>query len=321
MIQHPNPGQKTVTATQLNTAVPNKPPRRWRRRFLIAITLIVLLWLFSSWLVADQMTQRAGTIRPEPVPALNWGKFEPLQLKTNDGQELGGWYLPGQKDFPVVLLLHGNGGTRADCLAQAEWMAAAGYPVLLITLRAHGDSTGRRNDFGYSAQHDVVAAVDWLKHRGHDKPIVWGRSLGAAAALFASRELGHRVSGYVLECPYRDLKTAVRNRTRSHLPLPLSWVAYEGLALTAPLILGDVDRISPYYACDGIPGDVPVLLLAGGSDRKATPSESQALADRIGGKARVIVFDGAGHLEMRRTEPNRYREIGLQFLASRRAAE
>ena len=33
--------------------------------------------------------------------------------------------------------------------------------------------------------------------------------MGAAAAVFASGELARRVHGYVLECPYQDLKTAV----------------------------------------------------------------------------------------------------------------
>ena len=36
--------------------------------------------------------------------------------------------------------------------------------------------------------------------------IVDGNSMGAAAAVFAGRELAHRVRGYILESPYQDLK-------------------------------------------------------------------------------------------------------------------
>jgi len=32
----------------------------------------------------------------------------------------------------------------------------------MISLRAHGDSTGDFNDVGYSARHDVVVAVEFL---------------------------------------------------------------------------------------------------------------------------------------------------------------
>jgi pimeloyl-ACP methyl ester carboxylesterase len=279
------------------------------------------LWLFASWLVVDHMTQRSSIVRAEPLPEISWGRVQALRLKTVDERELGAWYFPGRNNLPAVLLLHGNGGNRGDCLEQAEWMAKEGYPLLLITLRAHGDSTGERNDFGLSAGKDVVAAITWLEQTGHVRPIVWGRSLGSAAALFAASELGNRVRGYVLECPYRDLRTAVHNRIDVRLPRPLSWMAYAGLSLTAPLVLGDIDRISPRDAARGVPKDVPVLLLAGGNDRLARPEEAAAIAGQIGPRAQVIVFDGAGHLGLDKTDPKRYREIGLRFLASREAAD
>ncbi len=85
-------------------------------------------------------------------------------------------------------------------------------------MRAHGDSSGEFNDIGYSARLDVVAAVEFLERRRPARPIlIHGTSLGAAAATFAAEELGHRVHGYVLECPYRDLRTAVWNRAEKAL--------------------------------------------------------------------------------------------------------
>jgi pimeloyl-ACP methyl ester carboxylesterase len=81
-------------------------------------------------------------------------------------------------------------------------------------------------------------------------------------------------------------------------------------------VLGDVDRISLIATARGIPNETPVLILAGGNDRRATPTEAIAIAERIGPNARVVIFDGAGHLELHRTDPNRYRELGLQFLAA-----
>jgi uncharacterized protein len=291
-------------------------PRRCRRRLLLVAVLGVALWLFASWLVADQMTRRGRVMRPEVTPAPGWGTLRDVRLRTADGQELGAWFVAGRADSPPVLLLHGNGGTRADCLDLAEWLVATGYPVLLVTLRSHGDSTGERNDFGYSARHDVIAAVAWLKQNCPGRPVVWGRSLGGAAALFAAGELGDRVGGYALECVYRDLRTAVRNRTRNNLFPPVDWVAYAGLSLTAPFVLDDVDRISPLDAAGAVPKTLPVLLLAGGRDRHATIAESVAIGVRIGPRAEVIVFDGAGHVGLYRTDSARYREVGLRFLAS-----
>jgi uncharacterized protein len=290
---------------------------RWRRRLLFYVGVGVPVWLLASLLVADQMTRRTMVMRLEPVPVVPWATFREHRLTTTDGQELGTWFVAGRADLPPVLLLHGNGGTRADCLDQAEWLVAAGYPVLLVTLRAHGDSTGDRNDLGYSARYDVVAAVDWLERNCPGRPVVWGRSLGAAAAIFAAGELGDRIGGLVLDCPFRDLRTAVRNRLDLRLPSPLAWIAYTGLSLTAPLILGDIDRISPLDAAGAISKSVPVLLLAGGSDQLATPAEAMAIGERIGARAEVVVFEGAGHVDLQRTDPTRYRKLGLCFLAGK----
>jgi alpha-beta hydrolase superfamily lysophospholipase len=276
--------------------------------------VLLLLWLVSSYLVVDQLTSRVTVIKTETAPQICWGRIESVRLHTDDQQEIGGWFIPGQPNRPTVLLLHGNGGSRGACLDLAEWMVEAGYSTLLITLRAHGDSTGDRNDLGYSARHDVIAAVKWLEANHPGRVIIWGRSLGSAAAVFASGDLGERVSGYVLECPYLDLRTAVRNRLNARLVPPFNWPAYSGMVLTAPLVLGDVDRISPHEACGGIPKGTPVLLLTGGNDHLATPDEAYQLAARIGSFARVLVVDGAGHLELNRADPTRYRETGLQFL-------
>ena len=71
----------------------------------------------------------------------------------------------------------------------------------MISLRAHGDSTGDLNDFGHSARHDVVTAVDWLEHNHPERPVVvWGQSLGAAAAIFTAEAIGRR-AGMVARGP------------------------------------------------------------------------------------------------------------------------
>ncbi|MFO0952780.1 MAG: alpha/beta fold hydrolase, partial [Isosphaeraceae bacterium] len=257
-----------------------QPSRRRKvlRAGLIAVTLGAVVWLSASFAVAYRLTHRSRGPFPEPTPTVGWGTFESVRLTARDGEQIGAWFVRGSDSGPSVLFLHGNGGSRSQGLKQAEWLAADGASVLLITLRAHGDSTGSFNDIGLSARLDVVAAVEFLERTRPGRPVVvFGSSLGSAAAAFASEELGPRVSGYILECPYRDLKTAVWNRTREHLPAGLNWLAYQGLVTVAPLVIGDVDRIAPVEAVGGILPGVPVLVLAGGRDPKARPEEAQAI--------------------------------------------
>lgn len=294
--------------------------RKWLRRALALAGLAVLAWLAVSFAVAHRLTRRAAPLSPEPVPAVAWGTAEPLNLNTPDGQALGAWFSAGRPDRPAVVLLHGNGGNRTATLPQAELLATAGYPVLAVTLRAHGDSTGDVNDFGLSARNDVLAAVEWVETHHRGMPVVvWGRSLGSAAALFAAGEPGPRVSGYVLEYPFRDLRTAVWNRLRTRLPWGVRHAAYAGLRLTAPLVLPDFDRISPLDAASGGAargaGTRPVLVLAGSADSRAPPDDARAIAERIGPRAELVVIEGGDHLALDAPDPARYRATVLGFLA------
>ncbi|MGL4552450.1 MAG: alpha/beta hydrolase, partial [Gemmataceae bacterium] len=197
--------------------------------------------------------------------------------------------------------------------AEARLLAEAGCAALLVTLRAHGDSTGHLNDFGRGSAADVVAAVDWIeRHRPGRRVLVWGQSLGSAAALFAAGTLGGRVSGYVLECPYRDLDTAVRNRAAVYLPFGVRTVAAAGLTAVAPLVLADA-RASPLRAASQMPPSARVLILAGSADRRATPDEARAIHGRIPG-SRLVVIDGGDHLELAAADPAGYAAAVNGFL-------
>ena len=293
-----------------------RPRRRRLRRWLIAATAVVGIWLLVSFLFAYGLTHRKHARFEQPTPAVSWARFESARIPTRDGHDLGAWFAEGRAEAPSVVLLHGNGGHRGHHLGTAELLAGAGCAVLPVTLRAHGDSSGDFNDIGYSARHDVVAAVEYLERRRPGRPIlVFGSSLGAAAATFASLELGHRVAGYILEAPYLDLRSAVRNRTRESLPIGLEWVAYRGLLAVAPLILPELDRISPFEAIAGIPADVPVLVLSGGRDVKALPEQVEALFGRVRSHGQLVVFREAGHLHFGEADRELYRSSILEFVA------
>jgi alpha-beta hydrolase superfamily lysophospholipase len=185
----------------------------------------------------------------------------------------------------------------------------------MISMRAHGDSSGEFNDVGFGARLDIIAGVEYLERLRPGRPIVvHGTSMGAAAAALASGELSGRVRGYILESPYRDLRTAVWNRIENALPPVLDAIAYRGLMTVAPLVLPGLDRIAPVEAIGGVPADVPVLILAGGRDRMARPEEARAVFDRVRSHGELLMFPEAVHLRMPETDPMRYRAAVLGLI-------
>jgi alpha-beta hydrolase superfamily lysophospholipase len=244
-------------------------------------------------------------------------------LKTGDGQEIGAWLVRGDPQKGCALLLHGNGRSRRQMLPVMQYLTEAHFTVLAVNLRAHGDSTGEINDLGWSARHDVTAAVEFLEHECPQRPIyVVGRSLGAAAAIFASQELKGRVAGYFLEQPYKDLKSATWNRLQHYLPPVLDWIAYGGLRLWAPVFLPvAADQLSPHDHIQDIPESVPVVFVTGSADRHAHLDEVTAMYRRIQSHAKLVVFDGAQHVDLDRANPELYRTTLLNFLDNSTASD
>jgi alpha-beta hydrolase superfamily lysophospholipase len=296
----------------------------WKRRTLKSLAVLILLglilWLAASAWVAWRLTRRGSGPFAEPAPVIA-GKFaESVRLTTCDNQQIGGWLTRGDGDKPCVLLLHGMNASRGQMLGVMQWLGESRFTVLAITLRAHGDSTGEVNDIGWSAQHDVVVAVGFLRKNFPHRPVfIVGRSMGAATAIFAAEELKTDVAGYFLEQPYKDLGSAVWNRLQNHLPPVLDWVAYRGMRLWSPVFLPvSPDEISPYDHVAAIPPSVPVVILAGSADRHAYLDEVKAVAGRVRSGAKLVIFEGAKHEDLDRRDRQLYWNSLMGLLQSGR---
>ena len=276
--------------------LPRFSKRPMIRRLILVGTVLCTAWLLVSSAVAYRLTRRhdPGSTNRRGAPAGSDWRATASRLAME--REIGAWFVDGRDDAPSVLVLHGHKGQRRNSLGRAEILAKQGYPVMMITHRAHGDSTGHYDDVGFGARHDVVAAVEFLEARRPGRPvIVNGNSMGAAAAAFAARELGHRVRGYILESPYQDLKVAVWNRTELSGHAPLNLAAYAGLTVVSPFFLPISTRSPPSRRSPASPTDVPVLILAGDADRLARPAEARALHGQVASHGRLVFFPGAEH--------------------------
>jgi dienelactone hydrolase len=97
---------------------------------------------------------------------------------------------------PAVLLVHGYASDRAAMGVLARRFASAGYGVLAIDVRGHGENARpfARDPEGANLFEDLSAAADWLRASSWvdgTRLAVVGHSMGAGAALrFAERDVG-----------------------------------------------------------------------------------------------------------------------------------
>jgi pimeloyl-ACP methyl ester carboxylesterase len=106
----------------------------------------------------------------------------------------------GDEHAPAVLMLHGGGQTRHAWHVTAANLAHAGWRVITVDLRGHGESGHPRppayalEDFAADVRFliaailDTQAPIDEVTSASAKAPIVIGASLGGIAALLALAE-------------------------------------------------------------------------------------------------------------------------------------
>lgn len=174
--------------------------QRWYRATASVVGVVMVTAIVA--LVVGPAVAATNVPRPElgATPADVGLGFETRAIPTTDGVTLAGWYLP-TTDGAAVVLLHGAGSTRSDVLDEAVVLADAGFGVLLVDARGHGESGGRAMDFGWYGEEDVTAAVDVLAGMPGVDPGrlgVVGLSMGGEQALGASG-VDRRVRAVVAE--------------------------------------------------------------------------------------------------------------------------
>ena len=140
--------------------------------------LVLLVYLFQDKLLF--FPSRALVTSPA---AYGLG-FESVEMETEDGETLHGWWIPAEPERGVLLFCHGNAGNISHRLESAEIFHRLGLSVLLFDFRGYGQSTGTPSETGLYQDGEAAWRYLTLTRRVDPrKVVVFGRSLGAAVAI------------------------------------------------------------------------------------------------------------------------------------------
>jgi uncharacterized protein len=166
----------------------NVPRKRWRRWAFVlsavALTLLVISLVASALFGANRGYKFLYPGRSHVCCTTPSTPYRDVSFPTSDSLTLRGWYIPST-NHAAIIVTHGLGGNRLGVLPIGEFLAKHGYGVLLLDLRAHGESDGQQYNYGW---RDILAAVDFLTQQPDvdaSKIGAFGSSLGGVAVIEA----------------------------------------------------------------------------------------------------------------------------------------
>ena len=204
---------------------------------LIVLLFLALLAFFGiGFVAAEQVTApERKPIDPTNTPAAFGLSFEDVTLKSKAGDvDIAAWYIPSADQQRAIILVHGRDANRTVGFEEIESetskghfpefaaaMQKAGFSVLMIDLRGHGESGQSQYTFGILERGDVQAAVDWLADKGYQpgKIGIFGLSLGSASSVGAAYD-DPRVGALVLDSLFADLNPMIQAQWKNESGLP-----------------------------------------------------------------------------------------------------
>ena len=286
-------------------------------RATIAGIVLAVGCLLVAFVVSPAVAA-TNVVRPQidRTPADVGLDAESVTVPTADGVVLAGWYAPSSNRAAVVVL-HGAGSTRSDALDEAVVLADAGFGVLLVDARGHGESTGRAMDFGWWGDADVAAATEFLANRPDVDPGrigAVGLSMGGEEVIGASgtdeRLVAVVAEGATSRVAADDAWLSARYGLRGAFQEQLEWLQDRVTGL-----LTDAPQPGSLRSAVADSGDVRYLLIAAGE----MPDEGHAaayIASAAPERVEVWEVDGSGHVDGLDTAPEAWTGYVVGFLTS-----
>ena len=233
-------------------------------------------------------------------------EVDSIVARASDGARLVARWFPAPGPGATgrtVLLLHGFAETsRALEAARAAALNQCGWNVAALDSRGYGQSEGHYSTFGGLEARDIQAWLDELAGRlartaaaPPFRPVLWGRSMGAAIALRAAA-LDSRAIALVLEAPMVDLvASTVAVLRKRRLPFP-GILASRVVRRAGKLAGMPIDRPSPVQTAPTV--RCPTAIIHGTDDWIVPIQEARRLASAFPSPPLWFEISGAKHIDV-----------------------
>lgn len=271
----------------------------------------------------DRTQKMAGTDWDLYIPTIRavkeWLAEQPQEevwITSTDGLRLFGRFFPCGNSKKTVICFHGyTSEGQNDYSTLARFYLNNGYNLMIVDQRAHGKSEGTYIGFGCLDRFDAKLWIDYIVSRlGEDCSILLhGDSMGAATVLMTTGlELPKQVKAAVSDCAFTsawDVFCAVL-KNMYHLPsFPIMQIANQMVKKKAGYELDECNAKREVAKAE-----IPILFIHGKEDTFVPCSMVYELYENCQSQKKLIVVDGAGHVESCYKDPGMYEEAIRSFI-------
>ena len=281
------------------------------------IILLAIAYFGISAYVANSAGKRETHDEWSDTPEIFGVAFTEEQFNARgDDIEISAWYLPNQDADKAIILVHGRNASKQNAISGhfpelgAE-LHNAGYSVLMIDTRGHGNSGGERYSFGVYERRDVLGAVDFLLNKGITPGNIaaLGISNGGAAVIGAASE-ETAIGPVILDSTLAELNPLIDIELKNK-GLPAFFKL--GIDVMGRLMFGySLSSVKPVEEIIEIPPR-PILIMHCSVDETVDVSHAERLYDAAP-EAVFVLYDTCSHAELYRDHPNEYIETVIPFL-------
>jgi alpha-beta hydrolase superfamily lysophospholipase len=239
--------------------------------------------------------------------------YETLQFVTEKKHIIEAWYMKADSSRGTVIVVHGLGANKSFLLDEAYEFRYLGLNVLLVDLRAHGNSTGNTTTLGIRESEEVKIAYDYILKKGEKKIILYGVSLGAVVIAKAIYDYDLRVSSIILEMPFENLKKLLEGRARilgfPEEPFGILVTFWSGVERGFNGFKHSTCRYAERIKC-------PVLMQYGALDKLVTFDQTNSIFEHLASAdKRLVIYKNASHESFLRSDPELWRKEVSEFIS------
>jgi len=194
----------------------------------------------------------------------------------------------------TVVLLHGYGVAQFSMLPWAFRLAEDGWRCVLVDLRGHGQSTGKRIFFTVEETNDMNQLLVALA-RGKELagPVsAMGESYGAVLAL-RWKTVNPSIQSVVAIAPYASLSNAVLNIRSDYAGLVPKFMVKEGMERLPSVLQIPASEFDTTTVLRRKP--VKALFIAGGEDKISPPPEVEKVRALASPGSEFLIVPDATH--------------------------